>query len=340
MRGGASSRAAEGDPVPGAPGNELKRPRGDLLAGAGHADDVGLAPALVAALQRLAHHLHVADALEAVIGAAAGEVENRSHHVRLPRGIDEIRHPELPRQLFPRRVEVDADDLPGAHQARSLDHVEADAAEPEHHHPRAGFDLGAEDHRADPGGHPAADVAHLVEGRLGVDLRHRDLRQHRVVGEGRAAHVVEQRLAVEREPAAAVRHQPLALGGANGLAQVGLGVQAVFALAAFGRVERDHMIAGRHRGHPRADLDHHARALVAEDGGKQPLGIVARQGEGIRVADAAGLDLDEHLARARPLEVDVTDFQGFAGAERDRCLGFHHSAPGCRRSLGRALGKV
>jgi hypothetical protein len=43
----------------------------DLLAGAGHADDDRLAPAAMAALQRLAHDRDVADALEAVVGAAA-----------------------------------------------------------------------------------------------------------------------------------------------------------------------------------------------------------------------------------------------------------------------------
>jgi hypothetical protein len=48
------------------PGDELERPRRDLGAGGGDADDDRLPPALVAALERLAHRLRVADALEAV----------------------------------------------------------------------------------------------------------------------------------------------------------------------------------------------------------------------------------------------------------------------------------
>jgi hypothetical protein len=43
-----------------------------------------------------------------------------------------------------RRVDVHADDLVGAHHLRALDHVQAYAAQPEHHHVGAGFDLGRE----------------------------------------------------------------------------------------------------------------------------------------------------------------------------------------------------
>ena len=79
---------------------------------------------------------------------------------------------------------------------RALDHVEADPAEAEHHDVVADLDLGGVDHRADPGGDPAADVAAGLERRVLADLRHRDLGQHGEVREGRAAHVVEDRLAL------------------------------------------------------------------------------------------------------------------------------------------------
>ena len=57
-------------------------------AGRRHADDDALAPALVAALQRLAHHRGVADALEAVVGAAVGQLDDGVDHVAasLPSG--------------------------------------------------------------------------------------------------------------------------------------------------------------------------------------------------------------------------------------------------------------
>ena len=179
----------------------------------------------------------------------------------------------------------------GADHARALHHVEPDAAEAEHHHVGARLDLGGVDHRADAGGHAAADVADLVERRVLADLRHRDLGQHGVVGERRAAHVVVDLLSAQREAAGAVRHEALALRGADRGAQVRLARQARLALPALGRVERDHVVALLERGHARADVDHDARALVAEDRREQALGVGARAGELVGVADAGGLDL-------------------------------------------------
>jgi hypothetical protein len=54
------------------------------------------APALVAALQRLAHHLDVADALEAVVGAAVGQVDQMGDEIALDLlRVDEVGHAEL-----------------------------------------------------------------------------------------------------------------------------------------------------------------------------------------------------------------------------------------------------
>ena len=94
-----------------------------------------------------------------------------------------------------RGIDVHAHDHVGARHARALNDVQSDAAQPEHHHIGARLDLGGVDHRADAGGDAAADVADLVEGRVVADLGKRDFGQDRVVGEGRAAHVVMDLLA-------------------------------------------------------------------------------------------------------------------------------------------------
>jgi hypothetical protein len=92
---------------------------------------------------------------------------------------------------------------------------------------------------------------------------------------------------------------PWTLGRAHLLAEVRLGVQAVFAFPAFGGVERDDMVAGLQRRHALAHLQHDARALMAEDRGEQPLGVRARQREIVGVADAGGLDFrTSNLARS------------------------------------------
>src|SRR3546814_15478748 len=94
----------------------------------------------------------------------------------------------------------------------------------------------------------------------------------------------------------AVGHQPLALGGADRGAQVRLARQAAFALAAFGRVERDHMVAGLHRGDARADLPHDACALMAQDRGAEALAVDAAQRIGLGVAGARPQSLHPNLA--------------------------------------------
>jgi hypothetical protein len=196
-------------------------------------------------------------------------------------------------------------------------------AEAEHHHVGAGFHLGREDHRADAGGHAAADVADLVEGRVFADLGQRDLRGDRVVAEGRGAHVVKDGLAVHAEAAGGVGHQALALRAADELAQVGLAAQAELALAALGRVERNDVVALLERGHAGADVDHDARAFVAEDGREDAFRVGAGERVVVGVADAGGLDLDQHLAELRSFEVDGFDGQRLAGLPGDGGFGFH-----------------
>src|SRR5260370_11538413 len=75
---GAAERRAH--PVPA--GDQLEGPRGDLLAGTGHADDHRFAPAAMAAFQRLAHQPGVAEAFEAVVGAAFCQLDDMSPEVR------------------------------------------------------------------------------------------------------------------------------------------------------------------------------------------------------------------------------------------------------------------
>ena len=98
---GAAERRAH--PVPA--GDELERARRDLLAGARDADDHRLAPAAMAAFQRLAHQLGVADAFEGIIGAAVGQLDEMRHEVLGPErlGIDEVRHAELAAERLARR---------------------------------------------------------------------------------------------------------------------------------------------------------------------------------------------------------------------------------------------
>src|SRR3569623_1542022 len=126
----------------------------------------------------------------------------------------------------------------GADHAGALHDVQPDATETEHRDVGAGPHLRGVDDGADAGRHAAADVADLVERRVLANLGERDLRQHREVGEGRAAHVVKHRFGIAFEARRAVGHQSLTLRAANRGAQVLSLRQAGLALPAFRRGHR------------------------------------------------------------------------------------------------------
>src|SRR6185295_7346517 len=137
----------------------------------------------MAALERLAHEIDVADALETVVGAAVGHRDQVLYEVAADFfRVDEIRHAELLRERAAPRIQINPDDAIGADQLRALYDVQADAAQTEHHDVRTRLHLRGIHHRAYAGRHAAADVADLVERRVLTDLRQRDLRQHRVIG--------------------------------------------------------------------------------------------------------------------------------------------------------------
>src|SRR6202521_1086593 len=268
------------------------------------------------------------DTLEAVVGAAVGQTHQVLHQIPADfLGVHEVRHPEAFRKRLAARIDIHADDLVRAGQARALDDVQPNTAQAKHHHVRAGLDLGGIDDRPDAGRDAAADVTDLLEGRVLADFGERNLRQHRVIGESRASHVVMDHLLAHREAAGAVRHDALALGGADGGAQVGLARQARLALPALGRVERNHVITLAERADAGPHVHDDARALVPENHRKQTLRIGAGTGEFVRVAHAARADLHQHFAGLRAVQIHGHHFQRPSGGVRNGSLGFHASSP-------------
>ena len=67
---GAASCPAKGCPAPNSAGDQLEGARGDFLAGPA-TPMMTLSPSFVAALERLTHHVDIADALEAVVRPAS-----------------------------------------------------------------------------------------------------------------------------------------------------------------------------------------------------------------------------------------------------------------------------
>src|SRR5690606_28709103 len=206
--------------------------------------DRRLAPALVAALERRAHEIDVADRLERVVDAAVRQVDDDLlDWLVVVLRIDEVGRAERAGHLLLTGIDVDRDDAAGLRHDGALDAAQADAAQAEDGDRRAGLHLRRVDDGADAGRDAAAQKAYLLERRLLADLRDGDLRQHRVLGERRRAHEVQDLLAVLREAARAVGHQTLALRHADFLAEIRPAGLAELALAALRRVQRNPGIA-------------------------------------------------------------------------------------------------
>jgi hypothetical protein len=211
----------------------------NLLASGSNTNDDALAPALVAGLEGAAHDVHVAGAVE-------------SGHVHQPRldclavlqvlgWVDEIGRAKLGRPLLLRVVHVNNNNLACLVLDSALDNTQADAASAEDsdrgtllHAALAGGD-----HRgAVAGGDTAAEQTGAVHGSLVGDGDDGDVGDNGVLGESRAAHEVQEILALALEARGAVGHHTLALCSANSTAEVGLARLAELALLALsGAVE-------------------------------------------------------------------------------------------------------
>ena len=87
------------------------------------------------------------------------------------------------------------------------------------------------------------------------------------------------------------------------------------------------MIALFQRRHAGAGIDHHTGALMPEDGREDAFRVGARQRELIGMAHTRGLDLDQHFAGARTVEVNLHDLKWLACFQCYRCSCTHPVSP-------------
>jgi hypothetical protein len=113
------------------------------------------------------------------------------------------------------------------------------------------------------------------------------------------------------EARGAIGHQALALRRADGGAEIGLATEAAFTLAAFGRVERDHMIARSDGCYARADFANDTGTLMAEDWREDSFAVEAVKRVAVGVTDAGRLYLDKDFTGLRPVKIKLDDFKGF-----------------------------
>ena len=149
------------------------------------------------ALKCLAHDVHITDAFEAVVDAATRHLDQVIDDVVYLAGVHEISHTELGGQFFFVGIEIDTDDAASTHQFGTLNHIEADATQAKYGDRCTGLHLHGERDGADASGHTATDVTDFIEGRVLTHFCERDFREHGVVRERGAAHVMQDGFAIE-----------------------------------------------------------------------------------------------------------------------------------------------
>ena len=115
------------------------------------------------------------------------------------------------------------------------------------------------------------------------------------------------RLTVPGQAGGAVGQVALVLLLPNREAQIGARAQAMDALAALRREQRDDVIPRPERVDAVAHALDNARAFMPKDGRRVAGGVGAGRGVEVRVADAAGDQADEHFTCLRLLERDLLD---------------------------------
>jgi hypothetical protein len=218
--------------------NELERTCRNLLASGRDTNNDGLAPALVASLERGAHDVDVARAVEGVVASAVGHLDELlldALGAELS-GVNEVGCAELLSPLLLCVVDVYNDDLAGLVLGCSLDDGQTDAAGAEDGDVGALLDTvlaGGDDGGSVAGGDTAAEQAGAVHGRFLGDGDDGNVCYDGVLRECGCAHEVEEVLALALEARGAVGHDTLTLGCADLSTKVGLAGLAELALLAF-----------------------------------------------------------------------------------------------------------
>ncbi len=167
----APAHTAKGAAAPDPAGHQLEWACRNFLAGARHTNDDAFAPTLVAAFQRGAHDVDVANALKTEVHAAIRHLDNDIlNGFAVVLGVDAVGGPHHFGQPEFVAIHVNANNAAGLGLACPLNDCQANATQAEDGHGIAGLDLGRVVHSANAGGHTATQQAHFFQRSLGVDL--------------------------------------------------------------------------------------------------------------------------------------------------------------------------
>ena len=127
-----------------------------------------------------------------------------------------------------------------------------------------------------------------------------------MIGKGRDAHVVVNRTGMAVQATPACQHLALAIGRSAGLAEGRAPFRAGQAMAATGHEHHDDVIADREIINLRPQCRNDTGGFVAQRH-RHRAGAIAVDDGKIGMAETGGSDLDQDLARAGRIKLDLLD---------------------------------
>ena len=249
-----------------------------------------------------------------------------------------MRGAELARQCQLLRREVDRDDRVRLAHARAEQRGEADATEADDRDAAMQRQVGGVDHGAGAGDHGAAEHGRMGEVEAAVDPHHRVARHGRIFGERRDAEVMVHVGTRAMQATRAADQRAGRVGGGARLAERGPARFARAAVPAARHERRDDVVADLQVGDARAELLDDARALVAEHHRQRPRPVAVDHRE-VGMAEADRAHLQQHLARARRVELDVGDLERLRFGVGRRCAHAGEDGGACFHGFNAGAGR-
>src|SRR5690625_4002150 len=203
---GTPTRTTKGAAFPDPAGNQLEGTGGNFCPGFGHTDDDRLPPTPMAAFQRLAHDIGIADTFKGIINAPIGHLDDVINHIVDLVGVNKVGHAEFAPQGFALGVDIHTDNFVCTDHFGALNHIQADTAQAKYGNIGTSLDPGSKEHSPNACGHPAADIANLVKRRVAANFGQCYLRDHNKIGKGRCAHVVMDCFSIQAKAGTAIGH--------------------------------------------------------------------------------------------------------------------------------------
>ena len=292
-------------------GENILTSGGNLLPGSRDTDNDALTPSLVASFQSSAHDTNITSAVKCVVTSAIGHVDEfllDTLVTQLSR-VDEVSRAEFPRPGFLAVVHVNGNNLASLVLDSTLDDGQPDA--PGTKDSDVGTFLHASSNHSSTvtGGDTTTQKASPVHWSFIGDSDDGDIGHNGVLREGGSSHEVKEVLSLSSEPRCAVRHDTFALRSPDLSTEVGLarfaeltfptlrGARSVVSIPgqSLGSIQANegiweggqdilesNDIVSRFNGCDTfSDRLYDTRALVTQDNGECPFGILARECIGI-----------------------------------------------------------